>query len=680
MGNGCLLGAEIMNMIRQALLIVGLLLLITGAAVADEELQSGSFMIRDVNQQDYKPALLLGTEVEVKIAGPIARVVVRQTFYNQSRDYVEGKYLFPLPEQAAVNAMTMIIGDRVIKGAIHEKQQAQQIYQQALQQGKQAGLVEQQRPNLFTTQVANIAPQENILIEITYVETLVPVGNEFGFVFPMTLTPRYTPDTSIQQFDRDAETVMAARFIAKDSTSTELANPARITVEIENVEGLTAIESTSHKIKLTKNNHKWLVNTQDNFVPMDRDYKLRWKIAAEANNAPAFFMEQMGDEYFGVLMIMPPEAPKDETVLARETIFIIDTSGSMGGESIQQAKASLAFAIHQLNQDQRFNIIEFNSIHRALFSQSQDVTDLSKQEALDFVNSLQATGGTEMAPALRAALTMPGDQEYLRQIIFITDGAVGNEDELFGILQQLLGNSRLFTVGIGSAPNSYFMKKAAEFGRGAQTSINQLNQVNHEMTKLFSQLEKPLMRDIQVQFPETIQAEIYPQKIPDLYAGEPLIVAMKLNAIPEAIRVSGQGKTEWTATIGTLEENAYQEKNGLSSLWARAKIESLMGKMVRENNSTELEKEITKIALQHQLVSRYTSFVAVEEVIQRDPIDPVKQEQIANLLPKGSTMNNSQNSQTVNYPQTAAGVELLRLMGLIMLMIFFWIKWTKARR
>jgi Ca-activated chloride channel family protein len=324
MGNGCLLGAEIMNMIRQALLIVGLLLLITGAAVADEELQSGSFMIRDVNQQDYKPALLLGTEVEVKIAGPIARVVVRQTFYNQSRDYVEGKYLFPLPEQAAVNAMTMIIGDRVIKGAIHEKQQAQQIYQQALQQGKQVGLVEQQRPNLFTTQVANIAPQENILIEITYVETLVPVGNEFGFVFPMTLTPRYTPDTSIQQFDRDAETVMAARFIAKDSTSTELANPARITVEIENVEGLTAIESTSHKIKLTKNNHKWLVNTQDNFVPMDRGYKLRWKIAAEANNAPAFFMEQMGDEYFGVLMIMPPEAPKDEAVLARETIFIID--------------------------------------------------------------------------------------------------------------------------------------------------------------------------------------------------------------------------------------------------------------------------------------------------------------------------------------------------------------------
>ena len=669
-----------MNIIRQILLMVVLLLLITGTAVADEELQSGSFMIRDVNQQDYKPALLLGTEVEVKIAGPIARVVVRQTFYNQSRDYVEGKYLFPLPEQAAVNAMTMTIGDRVIKGEIHEKQQAQQIYQQALQQGKQAGLVEQQRPNLFTTQVANIAPQENILIEITYIETLVPVGNEFGFTFPMTLTPRYTPDTSIQRFDRDTETIMATRFIAKDKTSTELANPARITVEIENVEGLTAIESSSHTIKLSKKNHKWLVNTQDNFVAMDRDYKLRWKIATEANSAPAFFMEQMGGEYFGVLMIMPPEVPKEDSVLARETIFIIDTSGSMGGESIQQAKASLVFAIHQLNQNQRFNIIEFNSIHRALFPQSRDVTDLSKQEALDFVNSLQATGGTEMAPALRAALTMPGDEEYLRQIIFITDGAVGNEDELFGILHQLLGNSRLFTVGIGSAPNSYFMKKAAEFGRGTQTSINQLNQVNHEMTQLFSQLEKPLMRDIQVQFPEIIQAEIYPQKIPDLYAGEPLIVAMKLNAIPEAIRVSGQGKTEWTATIGTLEENAYQEKKGLSSLWARAKIESLMGKVLRENNAAELEREITQIALQHQLVSRYTSFVAVEGVIQRDPVDPVKQEQIANLLPKGSAMNNSQNSQTVNYPQTAAGVELLRLMGLILLMIFFWIKYTKARR
>ena len=668
-----------MKIICQMMLIV-VVLFFTGVAVADEELQAGSFLIRDVNQQNYKPALLLGTEVEVKITGPIAKVVVRQTFYNQSREFVEGKYLFPLPEQAAVNAMTMTIGERVIKGEIHEKQQAQQVYQQALQQGKQAGLVEQQRPNLFTTQVANIAPQENILVEITYIETLVPVGNEFGFTFPMTLTPRYTPDTSVQQFDTDTKTVMTAPFIAKDNTSAEIANPAHISVEIENVEGLNNIESTSHGIKLAKRNHDWLINTRDNFVAMDRDYKLRWKIAAEANSAPAFFMEKMGDEYFGVMMIMPPEVPTDDSVLARETIFIIDTSGSMGGESIQQAKASLVFAIHQLNEHQRFNIIEFNSIHRELFTQSQDVNARSKQEALDFVNSLQATGGTEMAPALRAALTMPGDEEYLRQIIFITDGAVGNEDELFGILHQLLGNSRLFTVGIGSAPNSYFMKKAAEFGRGTQTSINQLDQVKHEMSKLFSQLEKPLLRDIQVQFPETIHAEIYPQKIPDLYAGEPLIVAMKLNAIPEAIRLSGQGKTEWTATIGALEENAYQEKNGLSSLWARAKIESLMAKILRENNSTELESEITNIALQHQLVSRYTSFVAVEEVIHRDPADPLKQEQVANLLPKGSAVNTVNNSQTIHYPQTAAGVELLRFMGLLMLIIFFWIKLTRARR
>jgi len=661
--------------IRRTLAFSGLLLLFFAhLAKAGEEPQAGSFVMRNMGQPDYHPALLLGTEVKVKITGPIAKVVVRQKFYNQSSEYMEGKYLFPLPPQAAVNAMVMTLGDRVIKGEIHEKQKAQEIYNKAVQQGKQAGLVEQQRANLFTTQVGNIAPKDTIIVEITYIETLARLGNEFSFNFPMTLTPRYTPQDSIEQLNTETHTIMNSKFVTQKATEAELTNLAQISVEIAAVDGLKNIESSSHKINTSNKTGNWQVSTQDNFVAMNRDFTLRWKIANQDKNSSSLFLEKLDGEYFGVLMIMPPEVPKKDSVLARETIFIIDTSGSMGGESIQQAKASLVFAINKLSEHQRFNIIEFNSIHRELFTQSQNVSFETKQQALDFVKSLQADGGTEMGPALRVALTMPTDPEYLRQIIFITDGAVGNENELFNIIHQLLGNSRLFTVGIGSAPNSLFMKKAAEFGRGTQTSINQLDQVNQEMTKLFSQLEKPLLRDIQLQLPESIQAEIYPQKIPDLYAGEPLIVSMKLDAIPDAIKVVGKSQTEWTETIGTLDDNAYNEQNGLSSIWARAKIESLTDHALRENNMEEMEPEITKVALHHQLVSRYTSFVAVEQVIKRDPADPLKEEQVANVLPKGSSMN------TASYPRTAAGVELLRLVGVLMLMLFAGIKWKKARR
>lgn len=652
--------------------LTGLLLTFSHCLHADNNQapETGNFLVRTVTQQTYEPALLLGTDIEVNITGPIAKVKVRQQFYNQSAEFVEGKYVFPLPENAAVNAMTLRIGERVITGEIHEKQQAQQIYQQALQEGKHAGLVEQQRANLFTTKVANIAPKETLLVEITYIETLARMGNEFSFYFPMTLTPRYTPPGSPQT---DADNLQSG-FIFGQELPAELANPARIRVHIHGAQQIKEIASNSHDILQKKDSNALKISTKTAYVPMDRDFKLRWKIASGNTNTPVFFVDKVNGDHYGVLMLMPPEHPADETILARETIFIIDTSGSMGGESIAQAKASLKFAIEHLNDHQRFNIIEFNSIHRQLFTQAQHVNADTKQQAQDFIAALQATGGTEMAPALRAALTAPSDPEYLRQVIFITDGAVSNEAELFNIIHQLLGESRLFTVGIGSAPNGYFMKKAAELGRGTQTLISNLGDVNATMRKLFAQLEKPLLRDLKLLLPDGIRAEIYPQSIPDLYAGEPIVLAIKLNAVPAEFTLTGQASSEWRAVINTLEpQNTQIENSGIANLWARAKIESLSERMLRENNDETLKRELIDVALTHQLVSQFTSFVAVEEIVTRTPDSPLASEQIANLLPKGT-------ATTAAYPSTAAGIDLLRTTGLLFLFIFCGLRWRGRQR
>jgi Ca-activated chloride channel homolog len=653
--------------------VLGFLCLVSQFTLAGTEIvepRSGIFVVRTAEGQAYNSALLLSTYVNIQVTGPIAKVVVKQKFINQANEFVEGKYLFPLSETAAVNAMTLHVGERLIKGTIQEKEQALKTYQQATREGKHAGLVEQERANLFTTYVANIAPQESILVEITYIETLTQDGNKFSLHFPMTLTPRYTPEinfsgANIQEISENVKTALDSSFKDSKNLTTELANPAHIEVHIKDMRGMEQFESSSHNINVSNNNGLWTINTKNNYVPMDRDFTLQWKISSEKSNMPHFLHEEVEGTNYGLLMIMPPEIPDGDSVLARDVIFIIDTSGSMGGESIEQAKASLVFALDHLNDHQKFNIIEFNSIYRSLFTKSNLATNEYKQQAIEFVKSLEANGGTEMAPALREALAQQTDPEYLRQIIFITDGAVSNEEELFGIIHQMLGQTRLFTVGIGSAPNGYFMKKAAEMGRGTQTLINDLSNVNSKMSKLFTQLEKPLLKDIKIALPENVNVEFYPEKIPDLYAGEPIIVAMKFNSVPETLEISGQGKMPWTATIDNSQtrKGSTSHNSGIASLWARAKIESLSDRILREPNQDALKTELIETAITHKLVSQFTSFVAVEEIITRDINTDLKQSSVENLLPKGSV-------QTAQYPSTATGLDLFLLSGIVMLILF----------
>ena len=279
------------------------------------------------------------------------------------------------------------------------------------------------------------------------------------------------------------------------------------------------------------------------------------------------------------------------------------------------------------------------------------------------MSNLQADGGTEMAGPLRAALTMPSSAELessntkLRQIVFITDGAVGNENGLFALTHQLLGNSRLFTVGIGSAPNSYFMRKAAEFGRGSFTHIGSTSEVDEKMQQLFQKLENPVLQDIRIELPAGITAEMWPAKVPDLYQGEPVLVAMEFNQLPSHITVRGQGDTPWQRKISLGQSQGH---SGISTLWARNKISALMDRMTRGESEQTIKPEIVDVALKHKLTSRYTSFVAVDKTPVRNPNTPLKTDKIANMTAKGS------NGGSAAYPATATGVQLWWLMAIVL--------------
>ena len=650
---------------------LGLILVFTGVAHAStndwiNEAQSGVFLLKGESGQPL-PALTLGMEADVEISGPVARVKMTQRFSNPATGFAEGLYVFPLPEGAAVHAMELRVGERRIVGEIHEKEQAQRIYEKAKAEGKRTGLVQQRRPNVFTTAVANVAPGEEIAVQLEYIEALHRDGNRFSFRLPMTLTPRYRPALSdAHPLDVPVGTPMeqvlalasesGLRAIVPDVSGpfhragkpVGQRNHARVRITLDGGVAVSQLFSRSHQVEIRQQGQRHHILPWDASVPMDRDFLLNWQLAPAQGTEGALFMESIEGSSFGLLMLVPPRQVSPLARLPRETLFIIDSSGSMGGESIRQARAALLSALTRLHPGDRFNIIEFDDRFSSLYPQPVPVADDTLAEARYFVKHLDAGGGTEMLKPLRAALAMNTTPGYLRQVLFITDGAVGNEHAIFSTIHNELDTARLFTVGIGSAPNSYFMKKAAEFGRGTFTYIADTSDVTEKMAELFAKLEKPLMRDMSVTLPNGIGAEMFPPTLPDIYADEPVMVAFKFDQRPDWIQVQGQGIAPWSQRIVVPRST----RGGISTLWARQKIESLMDRMVRGEDEATIRPGIVDVALRHRLVSRYTSFVAVDRTPVRPADAPLDSQHIANQLPKG-----------LAWPKTSTGVDQLWLLS-----------------
>jgi len=671
-------GAEWFKVLLIALLAVAVTVRAEPNA-ADEvspgAMQSGSLLLR--MKSGYIVATRMNTSFDARISGLAARVSVRQSFRNDGTEWVEGVYVFPLPDGAAVDHLRMHIGERIIEGEIREKEQAKKEYEEAKTEGRKASLVEQQRANLFTTSVANIAPGETVVVEIEYLETVRYDDGIFSLRFPLTLTPRYIPgqplpDRQGSGWSADTTAVPDASLITPPVVVRSPGHEVRLHAELDAGVPLEFVASRYHVVEIDGDGGRYTVDLAGTKVPMDHDIELNWRpVPDRAPRAILFTEETNGDTHALLLMLPPDDFAAPTQPLPRELVFVIDTSGSMHGVSIEQAKRALTLALDGLDPADRFNVIQFNSVTSSLYPASVAATSANVDVARRYVAGLVANGGTEMQPALEQALTAPRFESHLRQVIFITDGSVGNEEALFGLIEQELGASRLFTVGIGSAPNGWFMRKAAEAGRGTFTMISAQNEVNEKMERLFRKLEQPQVTDIVVDWPGG--AEAYPQTVPDLYAGEPIMVRARMAAGAPRGPVRVRGNSLLGGWDAELAQHAGKSHPGIAALWARARIEDLMDRRRRGAAEDDVRADVVATALAHHLVSRYTSLVAVDKTPARPAGAGLARDQVPNLLPYGQSMN-----AIFGFPATATPAGSYRMNG-ILLMLAGWLLFVYFR-
>ncbi|WP_460049393.1 marine proteobacterial sortase target protein [Sessilibacter sp. MAH2] len=646
------------------------------AAIPEQYQESPQLLFKN-DSNGFQTSVHLKTEVNTRITGLVGTTTVRQTFKNESSNWQEGLYVFPLPEDSAVTDLAIFTNDRKIVAEIHEKIEARHKYEVAKKEGKKAALLEQQKPNLFVQAVSNIPPNENIDVEITFYQIIPFRNGEFEYRLPTTMTPRYSPRQNGTPTNLEVDTKVNLEkgaganlpqvlsfenqdFIPTPRFSTQLENPMKFSIEIEAGLNLSDIEVLFHEIEIERMQSIYKITAKDEWIPMNRDLVLTWKPQITDTPQAAFVTDIVNNENFGLLMLVPPSEIVE--TIPRSVSFIIDTSGSMGGASINQAKNALNLALSRLKPTDKFNIIEFNSVTRALYSHPVFADSRNIQQAIQFVSTLDANGGTEMRPALEVALNATSEEKYLRQIVFITDGAVTNEQELLKLIYERLDQARLFTVAIGSAPNGYFMKKSAKFGRGSYIHIGDITQVNTQMQKLFKKLESAALQNIQINWPDHV--EVWPQKITDLYKDEPLVVAIKSTkqGILSAENVDVHGYfsdgTLWQSQI-ILDFNRNKPKRtGIDKLWAKEKVEDLMDQIIVGKPEATIKPEVIELGLKHNLVTAYTSLLAIETEISRPVAAPLYTSAVPLDTPAGLKLT--------QVPQTDTRTNLFILLGLIL--------------
>jgi len=639
------------------------------------DLNSGALLLRSTSPGKYVEAPKVATDVQIDVSGIISRVKVTQKFRNPGDGWIEGVYVFPLPEASAVDKLRMQIGNRFIEGKIRIREEARRIYEKALQEGRKASLVEQHRPNLFTNAVANIGPKEWVIVQIEYQQTIRRDSNEYRLRFPLVVAPRYNslPNSPVgnvkspgngrsapdlrpigksenrensigDNFNRFAsqsqmvDSVPDRKIISPPVRHPSLSkvNPVSIQVRLNAGFKLGDVTSHHHKVSVNKiDDQSALIGLSEGTIPADRDFELTWRPEDFVEPETKIFREELDGEHYVLVMLTPHRVPNVKQFPAREVIFVVDNSGSMAGKSMDQAKKSLAVALGRLKTGDRFNIIRFDNTHKLAFVSPVDVTSDNISAARRFIEGLSAEGGTDMLPALQAALhdEAPNDQTHLRQIVFLTNGAIGNETQLFSEILKHRGRSRIFTIGIGSAPNSHVMRRAAELGRGTFTHIGSSEQVMERMTSLFQKLERPALTDLSVSWSSKEGIDVWPNPVPDLYAGEPVILTAHLSKLAGHLRIEGTLDSKpWTRMLSL---KSAIKAEGVAKLWARNKISSLEAQKNLTQASQIIDKNIQEIGLEFQLVTRKTSMVAEDVTPSRPDHEQMTNTDVEVNLPAG---------------------------------------------
>jgi Ca-activated chloride channel family protein len=591
-----------------------------------------------IQAHDQQPIAfpLKHTNVIAKIAGNLSRVEVTQSFENPFTTTLEAVYIFPLPDEAAVDEMLIKIGDRTIKGKIKKREEAQQIYEQAKQEGRTAGLLEQERDNIFTQSLANIKPGEQIDVIIRYSDSLKFTGGNYEFVFPMVVGPRYIPGVAIEDPSVAGGSAVAPMSQNQDTDlvpdTSRLNAPIlpegmrsrhdiNVTVEIDAGVPILGINSPSHQLQIGHSGQKAQITLTEGDTIPNKDLILRYQVAGKQTQTTVLTQSDERGGHFAVYLIPALEYATDQ-IVPKDVVFLIDTSGSQQGMPLMQCQELMRRFIQGLNPADTFSIIDFANTTQQLSAVPLANTPQNRAQALQYINQLRADGGTELLRGIKAVLNFPvTDVGRLRTVVLLTDGYIGNENQILAEVQQhLKPGNRLHSFGAGSSVNRFLLNRIAELGRGISRIIRHDEAVEPVVQQFFTQINNPVLTNIQVSWQgKGERLIIYPTFFPDLFAEQPLVLFGKK---PDSN--SGVLKIQGSAAGGTPYQQGFNlnfESGGnptVAQLWGRSRIKALMNQMVQGDTKAGVEA-VTETALTYQLLSQYTAFVAVSDDVRVNP-------------------------------------------------------------
>lgn len=572
--------------------------------------------LRAIIDDKEVPLPLNHTDVKAKISAFVATVNVLQKYSNPYGEKIEAVYVFPLPENAAVTDFIMTIGTRKIRGIIREREEARKIYEDAKRQGYRAALLTQERPNIFTQRVANIEPGKKIDVDITYFNTLAQRDGKYRFVFPMVVGPRYNPHDC-----KDGIGAVAQGTPGKSGQPTEVqylkpgqrsGHDIALSIELDAGMKIENIESPTHAVKLSKTGDtKAAIKLSENDQIPNRDFVLTYSLAGDRTRS-GFLTHKSENGGTFALVLQPPADLNDLPRMPREMIFVVDCSGSMQGRPLEIVKDAMRRCLRNLDQNDSFQIIRFSTSASALGNRPLEATPENVKRGLAYIDELSSEGGTEMIEGIKAALGFEHDQNRLRIVSFMTDGYIGNEDEILREIDKRLGSARIFSFGVGSSVNRYLMEAMARVGNGAVAYIGLGESVTAEVDRFYDRAARAALVNIKLDFGDVQASDIFPRRIPDLFVGRPVIVTGKFNGDGKTtVTLSGLVGGKEVAQRISVDLSEAGEHAGIEHVWARAKLAELAQANIM-NPSKELTDAIIQTSIRYKVLSGLTAFLAVD--------------------------------------------------------------------
>lgn len=574
-----------------------------------------------VQQGDRVLALPLSeVAFDTIVLGTVADTEVRQVFENPFDEPIEAVYVFPLPQDAAVDDYAIEIGDRTITGVMKTRADARKTYETARAAGHRAGLLEQERPNIFTQSVANIPPGESITVVMHVVGPVAQDRGHFELALPTVVGPRFIPGNPIGRSgggtSPDTDKVPDASKITPPVLPKGYVSCAELSVTVELDAGaeIDVLASKHHAIDPSGQGRRRFVTLAKDGEALNRDFVLGWTLATEAPQT-SLMLAPKGDDGYFQLTIMPPQQEFAGAPAARELVFVLDTSGSMSGQPIATAKAAMREFIGKLGPDDAFQVIRFSESASSLGDAPLTNTPRNIARALDYVDGLEGGGGTMMIEGIRAALDYPYTDGRTRYVAFLTDGYIGNETEIFHEVDARLGDARLFALGVGDSVNRYLLDGLARHGRGAVTYTDEHDAPTAPVDAFYRRLAHPVLTDLEIDWGGLNVEDVVPSRIPDLFTGQPVVVYGKLRgATSRSATLFGMAGGKKVAVPIRVEAAKARRVDGLASMWARRKIQELEDSRIADpSKGADIEAEVTALALEFAVMTKYTSFVAIDD-------------------------------------------------------------------